>query len=341
MFWRKLNFTVFVAISLAIHAAFLMTVASPVWNHLFAARARGPISREVTVALVAPPLEDTSDMGEANGVGTGSNKSAGERPLEAREADEDQAFLSRDPRGPGRSDKPSPNSGPLGEGGVGGQTGQMSEAEIVPELATPVAPPAAPNLTKVPPIKDLAIPQPIVHPPEVNQKAIETAAVAVTAPPSVDLPKIAPVSVPPKPKVAMAAPRPVTGDARAPGQAAPQADPAQQSDTESDAFTKKGTITFSDGKLDVRLGRKVKTTRPNILLAGKVDLLTLEGASVVLKIAIDARGNVTDVQVIRSSGSSDVDQPCQVALYDWWFEPTRNKAGTPVPDVLTLTLRFL
>src|SRR5689334_8243709 len=145
MFWRKLNFTVFLAISLAIHAAFLMTVASPVWNHLFAARARGPISREVTVALVAPPLEDTSDM---------------------READEDQAFLSRDPRGPGRSDEPSPNTGPLGEGGIGGQTGQMSDAQVVPELAMPAVPPAAASLTKAAPIKEVAPPLPIVHLPE-------------------------------------------------------------------------------------------------------------------------------------------------------------------------------
>ena len=47
MFQRKLNFAVFLAISLGLHVIFLMTVASPVWNHLFSVRARGPVSHEV------------------------------------------------------------------------------------------------------------------------------------------------------------------------------------------------------------------------------------------------------------------------------------------------------
>jgi TonB family protein len=136
-------------------------------------------------------------------------------------------------------------------------------------------------------------------------------------------------------------PRPANGDGHTPGKPTVQANPAQPSDSDSDPFARIGSSIWRDGRLDIRMGRKVKTTRPRILLAGEVDLFTMEGASVVLKIAIDASGNVTDVDILKSSGyGADIDQPCRVAVYDWWFEPTRDKSGRPVPDVLTFTIKF-
>src|SRR3954467_8450652 len=60
----------------------------------------------------------------------------------------------------------------------------------------------------------------------------------------------------------------------------PSGDPAPMSDSESDAFSRLGTATFKDGALHIQFGRKVKTRRPKVLLAGLVDLMTLRRASV-------------------------------------------------------------
>src|ERR1700684_1210518 len=110
---RNLNFIAFIGLSLVIHVIVLSAAASPVWRRLFGWRV-APVPREVTIALFPPEEDQTPDMGEANAKGIGSNKSVGEQPLLAPEADEDQAFLSRDPRGPGRvGDRPAENTGPL------------------------------------------------------------------------------------------------------------------------------------------------------------------------------------------------------------------------------------
>lgn len=95
-----------------------------------------------------------------------------------------------------------------------------------------------------------------------------------------------------------------------------------------------------DGRLEVRQGRKVKTTRPHLLLGAQVDLFSMRNPTVVLKIAIDATGRVTSADVIQSSGSTELDQPCRVAVYDWWFEPSRDKRGRPIADVVVFTIRF-
>src|SRR5215469_10950921 len=58
------------------------------------------------------------DFGEATGHGMGINSSPGERPMDAREADENQALLSREPTGFGdRLQSPSDLRGPSGGGG--------------------------------------------------------------------------------------------------------------------------------------------------------------------------------------------------------------------------------
>lgn len=118
------------------------------------------------------------------------------------------------------------------------------------------------------------------------------------------------------------------------------ADPAPKSDSEVDAFSVLGSAQFRGGRVTVRSGRQVKTRRPKIGLAGMVDLAQRSAAEVVLKVAVDASGKVTDVNVLRSSGSNEIDQPCRVAMYDWWFEPKKNATGHPVPDVFQFTISF-
>ena len=132
-----------------------------------------------------------------------------------------------------------------------------------------------------------------------------------------------------------------TGDGRAPGQDRASADPAQESDSESDAFSKTAIAeVMRDGRLEVRQGRKVKTTRPHFLPGAQADFFAIPNPTIVLKIAIDPTGNVKNVDIIHSTGSVEIDQPCRVAVYDWWFEPTHDKKGRPVADVVVFTIHF-
>ncbi|MDB5354088.1 MAG: TonB family protein [Phycisphaerales bacterium] len=431
-----------------------------------AAAALPPALPKPIVKPPDPAVDAELEMGEANGKGKGSNAAKGDQPLIARQADEEQGFLSRDPVGTGHvGDLPSDWTGPRGEGGVGGQRGSpavtLTPAAIEPikppdmaeaskqkpdPVATDPQPPRAPELKVAEgpePTVPLVLEKPDVVAPQVaaplpSQTASKGAAPAdlskkpldeilpagplarradgdmgplivmpregpltlpqhatSTAPPTpgadvrrsaviigpqlppevipqitllqapkiddakigpksqdVARPKADPADKPTKPtpptQVATAVsqpqqvpPRPSTGDGRAPGPDRPAADPAQESDSESDAFQKTASADlFQDGKLEVRKGRKVKTTRPHILLGGQVSLIAMGQATVVLKISIDETGKVTGADILQSSGSNDVDQPCRVAVYDWWFEPTRNKAGRPVPDVIVFTIRF-
>jgi len=125
----------------------------------------------------------------------------------------------------------------------------------------------------------------------------------------------------------------------APGRAV-AADPYQQSDSESDAFTTVGSAVVHDGRISVRSGRKIKTVRPLLLVPGILDTIGAADPTVQLKVNIDATGKVTSVSVVHSSGSNDIDQPCVVAMYDWWFEPSRDSKGKPIPDVVLFTLSF-
>lgn len=117
------------------------------------------------------------------------------------------------------------------------------------------------------------------------------------------------------------------------------ADPAPMSDLESDPFAKQGSVIVRPGKLDVQIGRKVKPIRPQFNLRGQMD--NLYGATVSSRVSFDATGKVTDVKILQSSGSTDIDLAVEVALYKWWFEPTTNKQGVPRGDFIILALRFL
>ena len=122
--------------------------------------------------------------------------------------------------------------------------------------------------------------------------------------------------------------------------ARPAADPAQMSDSESDAFSKIGSAQFRDGRLDVRFGRKIKTTRPHIPIVGQIDAFALRNPEVTLKVDIDPTGKVTEVKVHKSSGSNEIDTPCLEAMYDWWFEPLKDAGGKPIPDTVLFTINF-
>jgi len=132
------------------------------------------------------------------------------------------------------------------------------------------------------------------------------------------------------------------GPGGAPGVAAPSADVAPQTDSEVDPFTKLGAVTFRPGKADVKFGRKIKTTRPRLLLAGQWASVTLKSRTVQVAIRINDTGKVTNVDVLRGSGTNDIDLPIQRAIYDWWIEPLKDKTGTiPTSDLVFMEISVL
>jgi TonB family protein len=118
------------------------------------------------------------------------------------------------------------------------------------------------------------------------------------------------------------------------------ADPAPMSDSEIDPFSEMGSATFRAGKVEARTGRQVRTSRPRLSLGARYELLKWADPQVILKVKIDASGNVTSVDVLRSSGSSDLDLACQQAMYEWWIEPPRDASGNAVPDVMVWHLHW-
>ena len=55
---------------------------------------------------------------------------------------------------------------------------------------------------------------------------------------------------------------------------------------------------------------------------------------------IDKTGKVVDVTVLRGSGSQAVDMPVYRALWNWWFEPPKDKQGNPLEDVQLVAIHW-
>ncbi len=144
--------------------------------------------------------------------------------------------------------------------------------------------------------------------------------------------------------VAIAHPRlPSSPAAPSPAQAtsdSPAADPAIMSPSESDAFSTLGGIEFRDGRIESRLGRAFKSVRPRLSLPAQIELMSLSEKRIVLKLAIDATGKVTDVDVLRSTGSDLVDQPVKLVMYLWWFEPAKGPSGRAMAETIVFPMSW-
>jgi len=160
---------------------------------------------------------------------------------------------------------------------------------------------------------------------------------AVAAPLPDDTPAFGPAPVamayPARPAPAPQAPSTPTSPA-------PAADPAPMSDSESDAFSTTASAVFHNGQVEPRFGRKVKTSRPRIDIAGYLDAYSPTPLSLVLEVKTDDAGNVVACEVLKSSGSPSIDAPCREAMFHWWIEPPKDKSGRPIPDVMIWTLSF-
>ena len=110
--------------------------------------------------------------------------------------------------------------------------------------------------------------------------------------------------------------------------------------TETDAFSKVGDVDFRDGKAEAHIGRNVKTVRPHFDIGATWDALTVGSSSVVLAVDIDETGKPTNVRFLKKIGSTSIDQPIKVAVYQWQFEPTKDSNGKAIKDVIVFGIKF-
>ena len=300
-------FATAIAASAVAHALVLAT-----FSHVHVGTAAPAAPAEMAFVYDGPdprPGERELDIGMPDATGYATHDAPGAQEQAAREAPQDQPSLSLDPVGTSLSvDVPS-------------SAGQASYAPLLPQVPVPPAASVAPAAPAPPLSHELA--------ERTQRERIDAVAPEV----SVEPPPVEPV----KTELAVSIPAPPVPAQPAAGSGA---DPAPQSDSESDAFSVLGSAQFRSGRVMVRSGRQVKTRRPKIGLAGMVDLAERNTAQVVLKVAVDATGKVTNVEVARSSGSNEIDQPCRVAMYDWWFEPKKDASGRAVADRFQFTISF-
>jgi TonB family protein len=205
------------------------------------------------------------------------------------------------------------------------------------------------------PVKAIAIEQkgseaepvkvgPVKSPAQPADKAAEKVAVAVAVPQAVKTPE-PPVSTENKGEgknpqdSGQGKNNGATAAAANPGGMA--GDPAPMSESESDAFSRMGNIQVRNGRVEARLGRDFKSVKPRLSLKGELDAISIAKPIVEMKVLVDETGRVIDVQVLRSSGSNEIDLPTTTAMYKWWIEPAKNKEGKAVKDVILVTFSYL
>jgi TonB family protein len=291
---RDHTFAIALIASLLLHAAIVFVVADDALRRVdgatgHAGRTTVQPVEEVSYVVRPPPTRSLDDLfGDARGTGDSINTRRGEQPMQSREGGQTQGFLSRDPVGMGKIDKePSMSVLPSGSAIVSPLKG----------LSPPPSPPPPPAAASIVPFgaAELTEKLPVPHVTRARPRYA------------------APAATPSRPG--------------APGAEVAAADPAVMSDSESDPFSKRTddkAVVFRDGRVEARLGRKVKTIRPHLSFASQVDLMATQFPRLVVRVHIHADGSVRRVEIVKSSGSVSADQEVKVALYEWWFEPAKD-----------------
>jgi len=351
--------------------------------------ARSEVIYPIFVAQAPPNIPDTI-LGDTSGKGDAADAMEGDEPMQARQGPQGQAFLSRDPEGPGKVGSPPsmstmiPGENGNGDDGAPAMFGAAQPAApVMPEFAPKQfakadSPPDKPKpddqqQAAKPDDRDRSDTQAKLDrdpndvkvdpkiPTDENAKedpknpgekriASETGTALLTSPPP---PPAAPPpqSTPPVQYASIADAMPTPPSAQhpqsqsvgggKPGPNAAPADPAPQSDSESDPFSKKGAVQFKRGSTDVQYGRKHKIIRPRLGLGAQTAMLNLpQPITLTLALTLDETGKVTRVDVLKSSGSKNLDQACKVAAYQWWLEPSKDKSGKAVKDVVPFVIGF-
>lgn len=310
-----------------------------------------------------PPLEPlNSDFGEHDGKGKSINSSPGDEPLRPRKGRLEQAELTRNPGTPDGGATKIPDAPSQPALNIADRPA-LPPAPLVPPTAAP--PTSDDILAALPPAAPARAPSPIQRTTPTNSPAISPPRPAIALNKVIGqgdeprphdptpVPRTTPPAAPaqPAPQLASAAPsapQPLR-DANlafiAPQPQSPSSnslshfgDPAPRSDQDSDAFSRTATLSFRAGKVDARFGRKFKAVRPQLSIKGLRDIWDHPDPMVVLKMDIDATGEVINVSIIKSSGSNEIDMPTYLAAFDFWVEPPKDAQGHPLPDSIFLTI---
>jgi len=308
-----------------------------------------------TPVIEPPPNDPMQRLGDHDTNGTSINSAPGEQPMESALADarQEQAALQRDPAGFGgkgtnqrldqtlRGDNGDnaprgTNSGAQSAASVFGSR-ESSLAELSPKISAPLPERAKPSAESNGPgntIDPLSRgPLTMVKPPKQNSAGEQS-----QTNPTADS-QASNQQTGSQQSGASSASGGAGGKAGAPEPGA--GNPIPTSDFESYPVTRVASR-FIAGKIEARTGRKLRTRElPKLGLAAHADLQTMDDPYVVLILRIDVTGNVTDVKIERSSGSDNVDLPCQRAAYTWWFEPLKDpKTGQFHPEEIEFTIYF-
>ncbi|CAE6940294.1 Ferric siderophore transport system, periplasmic binding protein TonB [Pseudomonas marincola] len=219
--------------------------------------------------------------------------------------------------------------------------GQQADAPQVLRIAAiqlqaaakqePVAPPSAPA-SEPPPAVATAKPEPVSTPAVKTPVApVPVAKPVVAAPkPAVAEPKPKPVVAPePAPRVASAssaqpsAPEKAAGKAKAPATPKPVAAPVTQSPEPVEVVSHQPSF--------------LQPPKPPSYPA-TARRRNQEG-TVLVEVRLDRNGAQRDVQVLRSSGVSSLDQAAVKAVSGWRFKP-ETVAGQPVPSRVQIPIAF-
>jgi TonB family protein len=280
------------------------------------------------------------EFGESGGKGEALNSLKGEELFAGRLAPQEQAPLSRDPVGSGKLADDPEHITALHEGVDAPMPALMAGAEGVsaPFGVGDVAASARPAVVARPAMKAIAIEekgavQEGVAVAQVTEKTpqqerIQNSEVRIQKPPHPAL----------SPEYRGEGKSANAGAANSGG---PAGDPAPMSESESDAFSRAGTIAVRNGKVEARLGRNFKSVKPRLSLKGELDAISVQRPVVEMKVYLDETGKVIDVKVLRSSGSNEIDLPTTSAMYKWWIEPAKDKEGKAMKDVILVTFSYL
>jgi protein TonB len=219
--------------------------------------------------------------------------------------------------------------------------GQQADAPQVLRIAAiqlqaaakqePVAPPSAPA-SEPPPAVATAKPEPVSTP------AVKT--------PVAPVPVAKPVVAAPKPAVAEPKPKPVVAPEPAPQVAS--ASSAQPSAPEQAAGKAKAPATRKPVAAPVTQSPEpveVVSHQPSFLQPPKPPSYPAtarrrnQEGTVLVEVRLDRNGAQRDVQVLRSSGVSSLDQAAVKAVSGWRFKP-ETVAGQPVPSRVQIPIAF-
>jgi TonB family protein len=302
-----------------------------------------------------PPTEPVQELGDHNTNGASINSAPGDQPMESAIADarQEQAAMQRDPagfggkganqqldqtlRGDNGDNKPrGANSGAQSAASVFGSR-ESSVADLAPKVSTPVPTRNQPNGNSTG--NELA-PDPLSSGPlAMTQPKKSSSGQQTDANPS---PSEQPANQQTGSQANGASSASGGGAGGRAGAPDPGAgNPIPTSDFESFPVTHVASR-FLAGKIEARTGRKMRTRElPRLGLAAQADLENMDRPYVVMMLRIDTTGNVTDVRITHSSGSDNVDLPCQRAAYTWWFEPLKDpKTGRIHPEDIEFTIYF-